>query len=95
MVRVRRLRLLSIASYRSSVHTPEQLLCVLDVRLVHLAIVCFILVSDDFAKKDFLRFVVHEANVLPSLFRQHYETLFDAVADTLVLLANELELTAL
>ena len=89
------MRLLSIASYRSSVHTPEQLLCVLDVRLVHLAIVCFILVSDDFAKKDFLRLVVHEAYVLLSLFSEHYETLFDAVADTLVLLANELELTAL
>ena len=65
------------------------------MRLVDLGIVCFFLESNYFAEKDFLRFVVHEANVLPSLFRQHYETLFDAVADTLVLLANELELTAL
>lgn len=58
-------------------------------------IVCFLFVSNYFAEKDFLRFVVHEANVILSLFRQNYETLFDAVADTLVLLAYKLELTAL
>ena len=58
-------------------------------------IVCFFFVSNYFAEKDFLRFLVHEANVLFSLFRQHYETLFDAVADTLILQAYELELKAL